>query len=64
MSTSNRCQFDVFCPLINQLFMFPPVGIRLQLFESQRRKNLVELALKSSENVTVNQPVIHGTGQT
>ena len=64
ISTSNRRPFEVLCPLGTQIFIVPPVVVRLELFISQRPKNLVKPTLKSSEKVTLNQPVACGTGQT
>ena len=64
ISTSNRRQFDVLCLLGTQLFIVPPVVVRLEVFQSQRPKNHIKPTLKSSEKVTLNQPAARGTGQT
>ena len=50
ISTANRRQFDVLCPLGTQLLLVPEVTISLQMFESQRAKNPVKPALKSPKN--------------
>ena len=62
ISTSNRRRFKVLCPLGTELFIVAPVVIRFELFESQRPENPVKTALKTSEKVTVNQPLTHDTG--
>ena len=64
ITTSNRRQLNLLCVSGTQLFIVPPIVIRLELFESQRPGNPIKPALKSSEKVTINQPVTGGTGQT
>ena len=61
ISTSNRRRFNVLCSLGTELVIVTTVVIRLELFESQRCENPVKTALKSSEKVTINQPVTRGT---
>ena len=64
ISTSDRCRFGMLYLLGAELCIVPPVITRLELFESQKLKNSVKPAWKSSENVTFYQPVTRDTGQT
>lgn len=64
ISTSSRRSFDMLRMLGTQLFMVPPVVIRLELFESQRSEKPVKPASKCSEKVTIDQPITHDTGRT
>ena len=59
---SNQRQFYMLYSLGTQIFIVPPVAIRLVLFESQRPENRVKPALKSSKKLSINEPLTCGTG--